>query len=368
MKKEYIELGRIGRKLIIGSAIIVLLSVIIEGFGYYYTIQYGYISTIIVSIIVAFGISLMIGDFLARSVVIPIKKLHKATIDIGNKKFGKRVCIKTKDELEELGASFNDMGEKLQKIDEEYKKIDKAKTEFLSITSHELRSPMTPIKARLQMLIQDYFGKLNKEQKESVEVVLRNTDKLDKIIYDLLEISRIETARLKFNFRKVNLAKFLKKSITELNNYLPEKKIKIKNSIKNLPMIETDPDRIEQVLTNLVRNSKKFSPENSKIKINAWAEKEFIFFSVEDEGIGIAKKNQKYLFEPFYQEENTLYRKYGGNGLGLTICKGILESQGGKIWLESDKNKGTKFYFKIPIKPSKEIKPINLSFEFKGRF
>lgn len=360
------KLGKIGKKIVLGSTLIVFTTIVLEGISYYFAIRLGSLFTLFISTVIAFAISLIASDFFASSIIYPVKKLHDATTEVGKGNFKTKVTINTNDELNELGDSFNKMTEELARIDEEYKKIDRAKTEFLSITSHELRSPMTPMKAQLQMLIEGYFGKINQKQKESIGMVLRNTNRLDNIILDFLEISRIETARLKFRFVETDLKENIQTLIKEMKDYLPQKKIQIISKIGKLPIIEADPDRAMQVLRNLLNNAKKFSLEKGIIKVEAELQDKCILFKVKDKGIGIAPEFQNRVFEPFFQEEQTMYRKYGGNGLGLTICKGIIESQGGKIWFESTKGKGSTFYFTIPLKPLKEIKPIKLSFTSEG--
>ncbi|MBI5871911.1 PAS domain-containing sensor histidine kinase [archaeon] len=256
-------------------------------------------------------------------------------------------------------ASFIDItqhkkeDEEIKRSYKKLKELDLAKTEFIAITSHELRSPMTPMKAQLQMLSEGYFGKLNKKQADAVDMVVRNTGHLDHIIMDFLEISRIQAARLKFYFKKTNLEPHIKRIVKEMNDYLPEKKIVIKTNIEKLPKFKVDPDRVLQVLRNLLNNAKKFSKENSTIILTTKVEKDRLLFSIKDSGIGIAEESQPRIFEPFFQEEQTIYRKYGGTGLGLAICKGIIESQNGRIWFKSSLGKGTTFYFTVPFKPAK---------------
>ena len=313
----------------------------------------------------ALVLSIVVGFFISRSIIQPVKKLSNANFEIEKGNFKVRVDIKTGDELEELGNAFNKSTEALERMDKEHKQLEHAKTEFLSITSHELRSPMTPMKAQLQMLEEGYFGKLNEKQKQSLDIVLRNTNRLDNIVVDFLEISRIEAARLKFRFKKADLAVNVKRLVEEMKGWMPEKKIEIVAKIGEVPTIEVDPDRVMQVLRNLINNAKKFSPVNSKIIVAVGLKGKWIQFSVKDQGIGIAKERQASVFEPFFQEEQTMYRKHGGTGLGLTICKGIVESQGGRIWIESEKGKGATFSFTIPLKPEREIKAIKLLFSPK---
>jgi anti-sigma regulatory factor (Ser/Thr protein kinase) len=115
-----------------------------------------------------------------------------------------------------------------------------------------------------------------------------------------------------------------------------------------------------QVLRNLINNAKKFSKPNTKIFVEAKLKKNMILFSVKDQGVGISIESQKRIFEPFFQAEQTMYREYSGTGLGLAICRGIVESQKGRIWVESEKGKGSTFFFTVPLKPVRDIEPIKL--------
>lgn len=306
--------------------------------------------------------ALVIPFLISKSVTKPLIDLKKATERLKEGNLETRVEIKSGDEIQELGESFNKTIEALNSADKERKQLDKAKTEFLSITSHELRSPMTPMRAQLQMLLGNYFGKMNEKQRESLDIVLRNTERLDKITQDFLEISRIEAARLKFNFVKVSLNKSIHNLIDEMKGFMPEKKIKLTFESNVLPVIECDPDRVMQVLRNLVNNAIKFSNENGRIVIRTEIRKNDILFSVKDDGLGMKKEDQVRLFEPFYQVDNMYQHKSGGTGLGLAISKGIIESQNGKIWFESDVGKGTTFYFTVPFQPVKEMRPIRILF------
>jgi len=320
---------------------------------------------LILSLILAIGslvVTLILSFVLTRSIIGPIMQLHKATKYVESGNFGTRVDIKTNDELEALGKAFNKTTEVLEGIEEERKQLDRAKTEFLSITSHELRSPMTPMKAQAQMLLKGYFGKLNKKQQESVNTILRNTTRLDTLINDMLELSRIEAARLKFVFKKTDLTESVKSLVNEMKGFMPEKKIKLTANIGKLPVIEVDPDRVGQILRNLVNNAIKFTPEKGSIEVDVEGKIDHILFSVKDNGIGIKEGEESHIFEPFYQIEHAMQRKVGGTGLGLAICKGIVESQHGKIWIESKEGKGTTFYFTVPFEPVKEIKPIKSFF------
>ena len=307
----------------------------------------------------------VIGFFVSRSITKPIKELYNATQEVEKGNFNVRTDIRTCDELEELGHAFNRTTVSLGKMAEERKEIDSAKSEFLSITSHELRSPMTPMKAQLQMLQDEYFGKLTNAQKDSLNIVIRNADRLDKIIVDFLEISRIEAARLKFVFKETDVGEIIQETVDLMKGSAKEKNVKLKVNMGKLPIIEVDSDRVSQVLRNLIDNAIKFSKDKNTIEIAAEAEKDHILLSVKDYGCGLNPENQMRVFEPFYQVEAASCRTHGGTGLGLAICRGIVESQKGRIWVESTSGKGCTFYFTIPMKPIIDIEPIKVLFSQK---
>ena len=349
-------------------AIIYLYNITISSIPTEISAQQGFLirsAALLVIILIAVNAAI-IGFLVSRSISKPIKKLYNATKQVQKGNYDVRLDIQTGDEIEELSNAFNSTTAALGRIQQERQEIDNAKSEFLSITSHELRSPMTPMKAQLQMLQQGYFGKLSKKQKESVEIIDRNAGRLDKIIVDFLEISRIEAARLKFNFRETDIKQTITEIVKFMDAYAKEKNIKLETKIDKLPLIQADPDRISQVLRNLINNAIKFSPENGKIKIQGKKLKEHILFSVQDFGCGLSEENQIRIFEPFYQVESANRRRHGGTGLGLAICRGIVESQKGKIWVESKKGNGSKFSFTFPLKPVVNIEPIKVLFSNKG--
>jgi len=376
MQKE-LFFSKINRKLTLLFVIVGFVAPALAVY-YFYTVavssftEYIFVEQIslfnIIAIIIIILISInagIIGFFVSQSISKPIKQLYNATLELEKGNYDFRVDIKTNDEIEELAHAFNLTSEALAKMEQERIEIDNAKTEFLSITSHELRSPMTPMKAQLQMLQEGYFGKLSKKQKESLSVIIRNAERLDNIIADFLEISRIEAARLKFDFRETDIKQLVKDTIAFMQGFAKEKNVTLVDKVKNLPLINADPDRISQVLRNLINNAIKFSDENNKIEVSAELKNDFILFGVKDYGRGISPDNQVRVFEPFYQVESSTRRKHGGTGLGLTICRGIVESQKGKIWVESQPGRGCKFNFTVPLTPVIDIEPIKILFSQK---
>jgi signal transduction histidine kinase len=177
--------------------------------------------------------TMLIGFLISKSFSKPIHELYRAAQEIEKGNFKVRTVIKTKDELAQLSDAYNRSALALSKMEDERNNLDKAKSEFLSITSHELRTPITPLKAQLQMLQQEYFGSLTEKQKESLNIVLRNAERLNKIIEDFLEISRIEAARLKFAFRKTDLYEIVKETKEFMTGFAKEKNITLVTTIGN---------------------------------------------------------------------------------------------------------------------------------------
>jgi signal transduction histidine kinase len=310
------------------------------------------------AILIGFGIAFFVSDSITK----PLGKLYEAAKEIERGNYEVRTGIKTGDELEKLGAMFDASVTALARLDEERRQIDRAKTQFISITSHELRSPMTPMKAQLQMLAKGYLGDLNRKQREAIAITIRNADRLDKIIVDFLEISRIEAARLKFEFKKIRPEQTVQEVLNYMKGYMPEKQIGLVTALEELPEIEADSDRLSQILRNLIGNAIKFSPKGKRVTVGARKEGGMILFWIKDEGIGINKEDQRRLFEPFFQVDKTFSREQGGTGLGLAICRGIVRSQGGSIWVESEPGVGSTFYFTVPPVPVRDVKPIRVLF------
>jgi signal transduction histidine kinase len=379
MNKES-RFNRIGIKLPLIFFIVGFVAPAI-GITYYYTIsttligqnpeistaQQGLleVSAIVIIVLIAADAGIL-GYFISRTFTKPIGEFYRATQELEKGNFNVHVQIGSDDELAALGRSFNDSTQKLAHMTEEHQRLDQAKSEFLSITSHELRTPITPLKAQLQMLQQGFYGPLTDKQNESLTVILRNVERLDRIIEDFLEVSRIEAARLKFAFRPTKPHDIINDTVNLMQGFAHDKNITITIHSSSLPQIELDPDRVSQVLRNLLHNAVKFSPNDSTIDVTAENVKGFIQFSVQDHGLGLTPEDQIRIFEPFYQVEKTSNRKYGGTGLGLTICRGIVESQKGKIWVESRPGVGSTFHFTIPLTPVYNIEPIKVLFSPKA--
>ncbi len=246
--------------------------------------------------------------------------------------------------------------EKIKSQNVQLKKLDRVKNDFLNTTSHELRTPVASIKGYIQMLLKQILGDITEEQKKALEVLLRNTNRLDHLIQDILDISRLESGTMKLINEKTDIIKMVKEVAETMQASAGLKRIKINIDIqKEIPDLMIDQERIKQVLTNLVDNAIKFSPDDSYINISTKMKKDNVLFEVQDFGRGIPKSKQNKIFERFYQVDSGIDRKFGGIGLGLTISKKIIDTYGGEIWVDSIVDKGSSFKFSLPVQSAKNI-------------
>jgi signal transduction histidine kinase len=234
---------------------------------------------------------------------------------------------------------------KIKKAEEKAKESEIMKTEFLSAISHELRTPITPIKAQLQRILSTELTK--QEQKDSIEIALRNTTRMDRLIQDLLEISRMKSGKFNIFKKKENINEIISNGIIDLNSFAKEKNTIITFEKGKIPEINVDKDRILEVIINLIDNAIKYG--KGKILVKTKKENKNILVEIQDNGIGIPKEETKKIFSPFYRGKRLEEQKYEGTGLGLSICKGIVEAHNGKIWFESNNQKGTSFFIRLPI-------------------
>ncbi|KKQ54244.1 MAG: hypothetical protein US83_C0013G0011 [Candidatus Falkowbacteria bacterium GW2011_GWC2_38_22] len=239
------------------------------------------------------------------------------------------------------------------------KKIDKMKTEFVSVASHQLRTPLTAIKLFTDMLIREEVGKLNPEQTEYLSNVHESTERMVRLVNDLLNVTRIESGRLRINPEQINVKVFIEGIIAEAKPLAKEKNTKIISAYDDtLPIVPLDQNLMRQVIQNLLVNAIRYAREKDgtvalDVKKN---DVEFFTITVRDNGIGIPADVQDRIFEKFFRANNAIKSVTEGTGLGLYVSKMIVESSGGKIWFESIGDKGTTFFVKLPIAGMKEQK------------
>lgn len=238
------------------------------------------------------------------------------------------------------------------------RQIDQAKTDFVSVASHQLRTPLTAIKWYIEMLQTDKNHSLDEDQKGYVKEIYQGSQRLVTLVNDLLNIARIETGRLKIEPELISLPDFIHDIIKETEPLAKNKNCQIvyEKCKVSVPKILLDPTLIRQVFLNLITNAIHYSKNNSKILVSLKKEENKVILLVKDTGIGIPKPEQPKIFDRFFRASNASRQVATGTGLGLYISKLIVDNSGGKIWFESVENKGTTFFVSIPLKGMEQKK------------
>lgn len=227
--------------------------------------------------------------------------------------------------------------------------IDKEKEEFSTMITHELKTPLVPIIGYGDMFLNGKLGELSLPQKQKLQIMHTNAGRLANLIQDVLDAKKLELGEMHFQMRQATARQLIEESINSLKPHADSRGVQLVSSLDHDLNLLCDTDRILQVLNNLVNNGIRFSSNNGRIELSATLSDASIVFSVKDNGIGIPKEKQSKLFTKFYQVETSLTRRPGGTGLGLVICRGIVEAHKGRIWLESEAGKGSIFSFSIPV-------------------
>jgi signal transduction histidine kinase len=217
------------------------------------------------------------------------------------------------------------------------------------MVTHELKTPLVPIQGYADILLGEHIGSLNKNQKERLEIIRSSAKTLLQLISDLLDAQKLELGQLKIKKSNQNLKQTVEKTVLSMEPQALSDKISLTHNIQHDIYALYDEDRIQQVLTNLIKNSiRAVSPKTGKIEISLEEKPDEVIISVKDNGKGVPKNAINDLFKKFYQVDTSSTREKGGSGLGLSICKGIVETHGGKIWATSEPSKGSVFSFTIP--------------------
>jgi len=303
------------------------------------------------------SISVTASFVVARKISSPIRKLEQEMGKVSRSNFKISSISGGGTEIESMSKSFEKMVSDIKKGQsqiqnqlKELTKIDEQKDEFAAMVSHELKTPLVPIQLYTEMLLKGVFGSLGDKQIRALTSIHKNIESLNDLVDDVLDVTKLELGRLTLNKKQVDVKDLLNKSIELLSILAKEKKVTLELDLKTSGKIFCDSKRINQVLSNLIKNSIDFVPENNGlIKLTIKKNAKSFVFAVTDNGPGIPVENQEYLFQKFYKIDTSSTRKHGGTGLGLTICNGLINSHGGKIWLDKEYTQGSCFKFTIPV-------------------
>lgn len=291
--------------------------------------------------VLVLAIALVASVFLTLRIVRPIRMLEKGTEAVAEGKFDQPISIKTHDEIEELGIAFNKMMEGLKRFEE-------LKEEFVFVAAHELRTPVTAIKGYLSMVMEGDAGQVSAEAREMLGQVTIANQRLIQLVEDLLQVARSEAGRLTIEVAAVDAAGPVQDVLKELAPLAAEKGIKfVYEPAQGLPKIMADSARLKEVLVNLIGNAIKYTIGQGTVTVSHTISDGSLVTHITDTGIGIPPEAQKKLFEKFYRVQSKEAAGITGTGLGLFIVKQIVEKMNGKIWVASEKGKGSTFSFSL---------------------
>ena len=227
---------------------------------------------------------------------------------------------------------------------------NRMKSEFVSIVSHQLRSPLSNLRWALELLMSGKIGKIEEKQLEYFTILKENSNRMKELIEDLLIVSRIETAKLLIKKMEFSLEDLVKELIKELTPFALASNVEIKFLNKeDLPKVFADPSQIRLVIENLLDNAIRYIKGIGVVEIKIESQEKNIYFEIRDNGVGIPKEEQKYIFQKFFRSENVLKYQTQGSGLGLYISKAIIEKSEGEIGFKSQEGIGSTFWFTLPL-------------------
>ncbi len=281
----------------------------------------------------------------------PLEELVDAAGRLAGGDLGTRVKVGGLSETATLGAAFNEMAGQLEIEASQRDQLDRLKDDFVLTASHELRSPLTSVQgfAELLMLERD---SLTPKQVETVEIILDNCRHLVRLLNDLLDLARSDAGRLGLRLQPTELAPLIEDAVRLMRAQTEGASQTLTERIEpDLPVIEAEPDRVRQVLVNLITNAHEYSPVGASIEVTAHGYGGGVEVAVTDNGPGIPAAQLEHIFERFTRGDAGLTQRVGGTGLGLAISKSLVELHGGTIEVDSTPGEGSTFRFRLPVRP-----------------
>lgn len=294
------------------------------------------------------GIFMSFGYILTNSFTRRINELMEASREISKGNLAKRVAIQGRDEIAELGESFNVMAGKLQELDNQHKEQQRMRMDMLVSLGHDLRTPLTSIRAMIEA-VSDKVVDDPATVHRYIEKTRREISYLSRLIDDLFDLSKIDAEGLRPDRHDVSLPDLISDTLESFSEIAHQKSIQLTGNVQpGIDLVNVDAQLINRVLANLTSNAISFTPKHGKVNIQASRQDEKVWVTVCDNGEGIKDEDMPFIFERFYRAEKSRNRRTGGTGLGLAICKGIMDAHGETIIAQSREGKGTCFSFSLP--------------------
>jgi signal transduction histidine kinase len=291
---------------------------------------------------IAAVIALVMARWLARGMTQPLRDMATAARKMETGDYSDRVTTTSRDEVGQLAVAFNRMSEELENL-------ESSRRQLVANVSHELKTPITAIRAHLENLLDG----VEQPNVETLQVMLAQSERLGRLVEQLLDLSKLESGEVPLRREEVSLAPVVRQVLSEIDMASADRAISLSSEVPDdLPVIEADRERVHQVLFNLVDNAMRFTPDGGQVRIEAHRENGAVSVSVADSGVGIPEDALPRLFERFYRVDPSRSREDGGTGIGLAIARSVVEAHGGTISAESELGRGSVFTFDLPLAPA----------------
>lgn len=279
---------------------------------------------------------------ITKSITRPLAALKAKTQEIARGNFDHPVQVKSPREIGELAAALNSMSQQL-------KELDRMKADFFASMSHELRTPLTSIKEGTGLLLDGVGGATTEKQQRLLGIITEESNRLISLVNTFLDLSKMEAGMTRYDFETTHIEPLINRAVAEITPLVEAKQIHFESALDGpMPAVRLDPERILQVLRNLMGNAVKFTPKGGQVSVAAKSHDGILEVSVKDSGPGIPAESLGSIFEKFSQGSHAGANHRQGTGLGLAIAKNIITSHGGNIWAESQLGSGSKFVFVLP--------------------
>ncbi|HSJ50632.1 MAG TPA: ATP-binding protein [Actinomycetota bacterium] len=291
---------------------------------------------------VAAAIALVVARWLARGMTQPLRDMAGAARKMERGDYGQRVETTSRDEVGQLAVAFNRMSSELESL-------ERVRRDLVANVSHELKTPISALRAHLENLLDG----VERPDPRTLQVMLAQSERLGRMVDQLLELSRLESGDVPLRREPVSLAPLVARVLSEVRVTRGRSDIELSDEVPDdLPTVYADAERVYQVLFNLLDNAVRFTPSGGHVRVSAAGHNGAVDVAVADTGPGISAEHLPRLFDRFYRVDTSRSRDEGGTGIGLAIARSVVEAHGGRIWAESEPGKGSTFTFELPVTTS----------------
>jgi signal transduction histidine kinase len=290
----------------------------------------------------AAAIALVVARWLARGMTQPLRDMAGAARKMEQGDYGQRVVTASRDEVGQLAVAFNRMSSELESL-------ERVRRDLVANVSHELKTPISALRAHLENLLDG----VEHPDPKTLQVMLSQSERLGRMVDQLLELSRLESGDLPLHREEVSLGPLVSRVVSEIRVTRARTDIELSEDVpEDLPTVFADAERVYQVLFNLLDNAVRFTPAGGRVRVTAAGHNGSVDVAVADTGPGIPAEHLPRLFERFYRIDTSRSRDEGGTGIGLAIARSVVEAHGGRIWAESEPGRGSTFTFELPVTAS----------------